>query len=215
MRKLVLGVLGALLVSASITSHAAFETLDSRFGADSLVRDVETGLTFLRLDLTYGQSYNSVLSATESGGTYEGFRYIHASDLGNLFIDVPAYGTSRPPSTPETIADVEQFIDLMGGSSSLLGFTDSWGPWDPIEVTGTPWARVFSLRPTTRDDESGQYSKLSVGSNLGSFLVATPPVPEPETWVLLIGGLALVGNRVRARRPDASTQATLQEPAAA
>ncbi|MBN8830607.1 MAG: PEPxxWA-CTERM sorting domain-containing protein [Sphingomonadales bacterium] len=36
------------------------------------------------------------------------------------------------------------------------------------------------------------------------FVVSPPAVPEPATWAMMIGGLALVGAAMRARRASVS-----------
>lgn len=83
--------LSAMLVP--FTSQAGFIELDWKTEGDSLGFVQEsTGIEWLSLTVTSGMSINEVLSETEEGGLYEGWRIASSSDVNTLMDEVfPTY----------------------------------------------------------------------------------------------------------------------------
>jgi len=92
------------------------------------------------------------------------------------------------------VGDVQIFdgATLLGTVDMLVTDMDVLSP-DFVALTG--YANVTRLLLTTTDFGGLIYDNFS-------FTLATPAVPEPATWALLVGGFALVGSALR-RRPVA------------
>ncbi len=207
------------VASAGLVSESLFAP-----GDNLLTLDTQTGIEWLNVALTNGQSYNDV-----EAGIYTaqlGFSYASGSDLSQLFVDsgVPegcvVYGCNWGYwdfGNPNYVAT----YNLV----NLLGMT--WDVSDPNNLLyGATWGQTFGL--TADSDANGDYDvggvryngnadyaafahwsygidpypALTMGPSdtnqyVGSFLIReTNSTPEPSTMLLMLAGLAgLVGLR--------------------
>ena len=74
-------VLTAVLVACSVTARAAIVDLGT------ITRDTSTGLEWLDVTETRGQSYNEVVGQLGVGGALEGWRYANTAELDQLIIN--------------------------------------------------------------------------------------------------------------------------------
>ena len=220
MRKFLASGCVALSVLCTGPANARFETLDSRFGTDTLIVDSVTGVQYLRLDQTRGLSYDDVYN--QLGTTFAGFRFaggeiddlVHSIGLnsGNGS-SAGAYGP-----WPQSLLDAtHEFVTAFGALGSdttgltLTGFTYAglatlYG--DDGSPLGVSFVEPMSVRwtPTQANyiDDAVFFYKPVAYAHIGSYLVATAPIPEPSTYLLMLGGLGLLV-AVSRRRSSAPT----------
>jgi hypothetical protein len=209
-------VTSLVIVAAALVSpdrvHAAdgFVTRDSAFGANTLISDTTSGKTWLTLDVTDGLALTGVMSETGAGGTFQGFQLASPADMYEL---VQNYGAGFPdlwvtgfsfPVAPEMFLAAQSFIDVFGGASSSLisGKYDSNG--DPLNPAGDN--DIFELWLAGSDhvgyavDICCQVFNGAGQAGTGVWLfTTTPPVPEPQTYALMLAGLLAMVVVVRKR----------------
>jgi hypothetical protein len=88
-------------------------------------------------------------------------------------------------------------FDKVGGSWKLVGDSVGSGSFDFTGNTQTQYKAVVG-------DFSLTGHRLPFGINVSAV---TPPVPEPETWALMILGIALVAFKARPRKTSGSLNA--------
>jgi hypothetical protein len=187
----------ALGLSAGLlqATPAAFIAHDGSFGAKTLIADTESGMTWLQLSVTKEISTVDLWGQLVPGGTFEGWHIAGTREVDEMFVHgglFPGSAFSPRPSTPEEDAVTRAFTDAWG-STALTGKIDVYP--DPYDV----FRAGFSWSPGTTglffDDSTGA-TITSTGT--GTWLVRDDlamPVPEPETYAMLIGGLVLLGVR--------------------
>lgn len=96
---------------------------------------------------------------------------------------------------------LEMFLNYKPSGNSYPGHPDGLGGWEaggqdrfmeylPFEVRAGTASKTLSL---TYTNDSTAYQWLSVGLNAGGFAYPVSPVPEPETYALMLAGLAVLG----------------------
>lgn len=191
-----LAAAAALLVGA-LPAFAGFSTLDSSFGTHSIVVDSQTGLEWLRLDETFGMSYEQVTSQMDAGETFSGFAVASPADVTTLFKDGHVWAPLSPLTGPADLAAGAAFTSLFGyvdNGDALLtqGMTSmATGP-------GGFSQRTFGLgyRPgvSISSFDDAALSRFAAFDNAGTWLIRTvPAVPEPSTYLLVAIGLLAVG----------------------
>jgi hypothetical protein len=217
-------VAAAAALVASVSAHANLVAHDSGFGASTIIEDTVTGLSYARLDLTYGMSYMDVLGQTDHGGTFAGFHIASFAEMASLLANVvpivpgdPAtnqfYGYQQE-TDPATVFRAISFTTLFGvepgirndgeyGASFVAHYGDPLAGWSSCASINcvTHTAGVFwTLGPDTTT--GGYYDGIAgihgAPPGFGTLLVLTP-VPEPETYTLMLAGLVGVGAMVRRR----------------
>lgn len=84
-----------------------------------------------------------------------------------------------------------------------VGSTPAWGAWSTLSgVQEDPDSGAFSLSKLSGALTAGQtYSfELKGTASQATYTVTLAPVPEPETWAMLLSGIGLLGAVARRRR---------------
>ncbi|HJV95371.1 MAG TPA: PEPxxWA-CTERM sorting domain-containing protein [Albitalea sp.] len=210
-------VASVIAVSAQGAS-AAFLTSSSAFGANSLVTDTSSGLTWLNLNVTQGMSFNQVAAGLASDPLYADFRVATLAEVDGLFGDAGFYVNSGVigDTNPTRLAAGASFaaaftgVQQANGSEFFQGYLGvNMIPIDPIHDVFGMWKAGVAFNPASTtvafafDDTTGGYSTVG-DPGTGTWLVAkgpvVTPVPEPATYALMLAGLAAVGAVVRRRR---------------
>jgi hypothetical protein len=210
----------AVLVFGVQSASALLVTDNSRFGANTLIQDTNTGLSWLRLDQTVGRSFSDVASQLGSGGTYEGFRvatYAEASSLlfGNVApLDGNLFWLGAQPQPLRNFLNAVQFTTLFGApvrygpgltfSSVVAGWYGSGEDYSDgrcslgpcfVQSAGVSWSLGRNGYAA-----GGFLDGVGTGgqSFTGTYLIAAP-IPEPSTYALMLAGLLAVGWAARRR----------------
>lgn len=215
----------------STMAHADLVAHDSSFGAGTIIEDTDTGLSYARLDLTFGMSYTDVLSQLGEGGSFAGFHIASSSEMLSLLSNVAPYFTEDPQAAfrfytlqheqdPATVFRAISFTTLFGVNPQVVNgqfgasFVAQYG--DPFHspdycanfACGVESAGVFWHLGS--DTSAGGYTDGIYGTirdvvpGVGTLLVMTP-VPEPQTYALMLAGLGVMGFMAR-RRSSVSTR---------
>lgn len=195
-------LLAALLLGAQIANADTYNLED----AGTYTIDLNTGLEWLDLSFTRGQSYNEVLNQLSTNPTLSGWRFATYDEFTEIFTS-RGYGFSGQTKLTGTtnlfISDLlfDRLISNLGatintGSDTvrargILADDDSDGRrsfqyYGQINYTAGNFNYGYAQIGRVLDDDSGP--------QLGSFLVrqsVTSPVPEPSSGILMTVGLAL------------------------
>lgn len=171
--------------------------------------DTVSGMDWLKLSTTTGQSYDTV-SASIAGGALIGWRYASALEVRTLISH--AVGSMPADLTQTTYATttLDSLVSLFGANSG-----DGNGAY-ATGITSTPLSGSFYEGISIRNLTNGATDRVFVGSqgaynlaagashaDVGSFLVrdlAPAAVPAPGTLLLLLPALlGLTGYSVRQR----------------
>ena len=203
-----------------LVAQAQFSASDSALGANSLVTDSVSGLTWLNLDVTMGQTFNSVSHDLSFDPQFADFRIATRSEVVGLFYDAGfcVGAVSCGFTDPDRLAAGASFagafngVTHANGSESFLGYLgDSAYPIDPANNVYGLWRAGVGYDPSSPtvsrafDDYTSPVSSQSA-PDTGTWLVAktvVSPVPEPSTWALMLAGIAAVAlvfkRRIRSR----------------
>lgn len=128
------GILHSALV---VTTWAApLSVVDWKAPGDGLlVYDPNTKLEWLKLTVTSGQTYNTVVGKMGTGGDYAGFRYASSPEVATLITNA-GIALSPPPSHAPT------------DHAAALGLLGQWGTLATINApsvgqTNESWAIIF------------------------------------------------------------------------
>jgi hypothetical protein len=173
----------ALLAAITVTRVDAvlISGDDPVFGADQVTFDTDTGLYWLDLDVTTGQSLNAIGAQLGAGGTLDGWRFATADEVSQLWT---AAGVPLPIPAPG-------FPTFVFGSAQntaalqLNALLDS--QWDTAEETRS-LGYVFELStvsPFWWQIDAALLAE-SFGSTSSSFLIATFDTPSPVIGAYLV-----------------------------
>ena len=166
--------------------------------------DTSSGLVWLDLTETIGQSYLDVSSELGAGGLYEGYRYANTSEVKDFYLNYAATG-----------GNVAGFVDLVGQTLEWAVPASEWYEWLSIgyvgDDTNDPYGGVAWTYANYWYDE-GVYGEWAPSGELddfttvddrldyvGSFLVMSP-VPAPAALPMALLGLGLIGVAYRKRK---------------
>jgi len=194
--------IAALLTVLSLGAHAQFSN------TKGVITDATTGLQWLDLKYTYDLSFNDVTDQLD-GGIFSGYRYATLDEVKQLFKDAYFWLDFFPYQDNDAVhlATNSMFFDV------FTGVTGSNHTFDPEIVQGFTAGGGYHF-PSWPDGVNLQFAS-GVGSSYsssgytstawtdatapntadhsiyyGSWLVkVTPPVPEPQTYALMLTGL--------------------------
>lgn len=171
------------------------------------ITDTNSGLDWLKLDSTYGKSYDQVSGEISSGGQLEGWQYATAIEWEHMLFGqgaTPKYSCSNGTNFcgfVDGISDTEM-LDLI----TLFGDAQS----SPNQYYPYPTSVGFlaDINPATNDHQTAMFiydgakpydvvlmantvasSYLQTTGINGSWLVRATAVPEPSSLALMILGL--------------------------
>jgi hypothetical protein len=177
----------------------------------NLTIDPNTGLEWLNLNLTAGQSYNSVLNGWGDYTTTGGFRFATRSEVVQLFIDAGAsyIGFPASPNTADLPA-ATLTLSLLGTTLAQPGESRSWMFYDPSTEPELPSSAyvpsaAIGVGPFIAgypDEGLFMVPGIFAGTDYASPEMAgalVRLVPEPSTAMLLTAciGLGLIVNKRR------------------
>jgi hypothetical protein len=209
-RSIALAALCAALLGGMLpAAHADFIPEDSRFGADTLILDTDTGIRWLKLDATLGVSFNDVAANLDAGERYAGFTIASKFDVGRLFVDAGFPNYQQVPVgkvyTAAELAAGPSFTELFGGVVYASGDGRSAGKVAEAIFPGLNYGAAMYWSATRGgewyDDASNFGFNDVARADSGTWLMAA--IPEPSTYALMLAGLALVGVSARRRGPHA------------
>jgi hypothetical protein len=209
------GLAVAALVTATASAHAAFTvfTSEASFLAAVTAPGVDTFAGFPTATLTDSP-------ITRSAGPYP---YSASSTTSFFGVGSPA----NPALSTNTDSDVITFFDL-GAVNAIGGFffgSDVEGTFVNATMVLTATDSLGAVSTQTIDTSptsfvgfvsDGTIASLVVGTempgefifptvdNLTMALAAVTPIPEPETWSLLVAGLAALSFGARRKRRQRS-----------
>jgi len=188
----------ALYGLSTVTVNAKLIEADSEYGENTVTRDDESGLEWLDLTQTTGDSYLTVKSQIKSG-QYEGWRYASTIEIETFFIHA-SVSDPDPFTNDGAQGDNVDWIDKL---LDLWGTTSLGGNLDPgaAAITGATqpmlevWLAALALdfKETGTDYAFATYVPVGQGTAqeiIGSALVRSY-VPLPAAaWLF---GTALIG----------------------
>lgn len=191
------GVEGAIALGYIVIIHAA-----DLAAADALRSQLGGNATFATVRGNYTTSQSGAALAivharTSAGvGNYDNTFSSGCDEIGltcgsgsfSLGIGVRSATDFAGGSALDFIGYISLEADAFAGRTH---YTDRFGT-----RAGTAFAFIDPL--VTLDPELGSQYSLTVGG--GGVANATPGVPEPATWALMLGGFGLAGSALRRRR---------------
>lgn len=139
---------------------------------------------------------NGVVQGSTSGGSPSIFKY--------------NYGGGTDTSTLFPSIDGSEFVINYDSGTNVISFTYTPGTNDPLvhyftvkQASG--YALFYDADPITSGSvDLDPYFRQPGYSHITFFDTGTPAVPEPATWAMMLGGLALAGVALRRRKTAVS-----------
>lgn len=175
----------------------------------SFITDTTSGLDWLKLESTYGKSYNEVSGEIASGGGLEGWQYATSTQWENMLFDqglspngscsngANFCGFSHGVSGPEMLDLITLFGDAQLSATPYYPYPVSVGLLADIDPSNNKHQTALFLF-----DGANPYSPVIMANTFaggtsnesginGSWLVRATAIPEPSSLALLILGLTL------------------------
>jgi hypothetical protein len=209
------GIAAALIGTATYRAEA----LAPLQQIGNTVYDPNSGLEWLDLNLTAGQSYNSVLNGWNGYTTTMGFQFATRDQVIQLFGDAGAsyYGTPPAPTTAD-LQPASVLLSLLGTTLAQSDLSQSFMFYDPSTEPTLPSpayvpsatfgvGTIFAGYPQEGFfDVPGIFPSLDYSSpEMASALVRV--VPEPSTGMLAMICLCLSLLAMKGRKRDRSANA--------
>lgn len=211
--KMLYSLLVAGLLALSSATHAAVYEFGSLLTTDS-------GYTAPN---NFASDPFAQLVTEDNGGGMWTFTLSINNNLFSSFGDQAFLGSMSFDFTPDPASNpVSAFIDSNVGGVTLVSSTSGTGLSGLTEIDfGTAFGQNARNRLSENDWVKWSVSGLSLGSSLTNMYVHlqglgsngeysakyTPvtPVPEPETYAMLLAGLGLIGFTARRRKQNTNT----------
>ena len=178
---MVAGSFGGVLLDSAITviSNPSYSGI-----ARSAVYDTGTGLDFYYQFTNDANSVHGVERFTGSDFTAIDVGIVNVYQTNAAF-DIFVAGTEESDYADRTVA-------------GIIGFSFVPNSLSPINPGLTSFTQI--IRTDAREYAPGNFGLLNgYGDNATGFGVAAP-VPEPETYAMLLAGLGMVGTIIRRRK---------------
>jgi len=191
------------LFTSVLSSAAILETDWKTVGDRLLLWDTATGLEWLKLGQTTDMSFDAVSSQLTT--TYSGFRYAETADVWTFFDDAGVNPHYPAPPTPASSLSSLWGITYADFHSSYA-VTATNNPFDSsyklVAIVG--WATtdgsVWFANATGTNILPNATSLYETNQHFGSALLrpySALAVPEPETYLMFLSGIIVVGARLR------------------
>ena len=194
--------LRALALAPIAASLIGFGTQASAQSASLTFQDV----TFQTQAVDSDTIIFSILNATNATGNWTGVNYLKGFEIKEIG------GVSGATITPPNVTPLDLNMSSNGcpgpGGNQGMCFLAS----TPIALTDSmSWEITFSgasLDFTSPHIKVNFYTTLTQGNATGDLLSQnlTTPIPEPETYAMLLAGLGLMGFMFRRRRRQFGAQ---------
>lgn len=216
-RSVAAAVLAASVLTAAPARSAIVDAADH-----SYLTDTATNLDWLDVTTTAGMSFNYVSSQLGVGGQFAGWRYATGNEFNTLVsnysgIAITAGNYGQVNMEPDRI---DGLVTLLGNTLDMYMLHTYGVTWDAYmgipEGNGVdytygmladsyPGAQyigiIYDVDIGSQVDFAQAYhsgfSQGSVNLAIGSYLVRqhhlAAPIPEPDTYAMLLAGLGLIG----------------------
>lgn len=209
-RPIILAATILLFLEALPAEALLYLTSDPTFGTDSVTVDTSTGLGWLSLSKSVGLSYDQVLTDTQPGGLFSGYRFATEQEVMTLYLSA---GIPGPGYYPLSSPSIQSLISMVGPTFSQFGYpalgaftaTTSTTPEDPQPQE---CAQIYAsgLNSTVDYLVTGpNFILLSVNPTLGrpdmgSWLVKEVPEPSQTSIFVLCVALWTVSGRFQRKQ---------------
>ncbi|MDG5500353.1 hypothetical protein [Marinobacter sp. BGYM27] len=170
-------------------------------GDESVVYDEDSGLEWLSLSETVGESYYEIEDQLSHDGEYTSFRFATLDEVKQLVTNAgSSWGACH--DCPDEIAPLESLIQLIGSDYSYGSGISTWGFIESDSNSAFADGVMLSVDYNAKIKQAwatGTFKSADYYSNLGGFLVRAAQVPEPNALLLfLLPLMAMIA--IRAKR---------------
>lgn len=201
------GIISLSLLSSPVFSVVIYDINDAVFGNNTVLRDVDNNMEFLRLDLTMGYSYNGILGELGTGGDFDGWGVASTMNMLNLGTSAGIQHGFTDPSLMRAEVMRDWFcpegtcVNFSSTHSYLRGLvSDVRSIEDELFQDAFSIGRRLNVIPQVSDFRISGYGDLDNHAE-EVFMVRRyisdsdeMSVPEPATvWLFGMGILGLLG----------------------
>ena len=186
MNKLVRNMLGSAALVASLSAHATVDTY-----GELLSGTYQPATTFASMSYTnIGNVYSFTLSAFDLDAIFTDGAFI-----GSIAVDAESQ-----PVISNVVGDTVVSVANGGGPTGIWDFRfDLTGP-QQTRLTANEtvsWDATFSQPVTLTSDSFALHVQGLTTEQGGSGWYTATPVPEPETYAMMLAGLGMLGFTAR------------------
>ncbi len=181
-----------LLISASLTEAALIDN-------GGFTTDTVTGLDWLDIYHTDGNTYNQALAKISAGGSLVGWRFATSAEFDGLINAAVGSPYTQVGNDPAIYSEMVALINLFGSTfddvvegpvgSYAYGYVDS-SELSDANVLMFGYSTMGGIEEGIVESESGynfDRSKKSSSSQIGAFLVRATSVPDTGSTAALLG----------------------------